>query len=131
MKTPLVLSLLCLVMASCAPTPNEPDRPENKLIHDPQSETLTPAAPSRFVKSSLVCGCSFILRIDGTGGNPAITYSAPSVTAGDTLEIHTIKVTANTTGLTAGTYTSWLALSMEDLFKGALRDTIYDTLIVP
>lgn len=130
MKTLLTLLFSLSVLASCTPTPNEPDRPENKMIHDPQSQVLTAATPNRTVKSTLVCGCGFILRIDGQGGDTAIIqYRIP--TAGDTLTAHDIAVTANTAGLTSGTYTSWIALSTPDVFKGALRDTIYDTLIVP
>jgi hypothetical protein len=117
---------------SCAPTPNEPDRPENKLQHSPQSQTLTVASPTRSVESSLVCGCGFVLKLDGFGGDTnIIAYSMPSVDAQTQQLKHTITVSANTTGLASGTYTSWVALHMDDVLKGALRDTIYDTLIVP
>jgi hypothetical protein len=133
MKTPLTfLTLLLCLLASCAPTPNEPDRPENKLQHAPQSQILTPAQPSRVVKSTLVCGCGFILMLDSMGGDTnVITYSIPSVATGATQQSHDVTVTANTTGLASGMYTSWVALHMDDQLKGPLRDTIYDTLNVP
>lgn len=132
MKILSVSLLLSSVLLSCAPTPNEPDRPENKLLHNPQNQTLTPATPNRSLKSTLVCGCGFVLRIDGKGGDTAtMKYSVPTAITGDTLDSHDITVTADVAGLAGGTYTSWLALSTPDIFKGALRDTIYDTLIVP
>jgi hypothetical protein len=131
MKTPCIVLLFVSALVSCAPTPNEPDRPENKLIHDPQSQQLTLAAPNRTVKSTLVCGCGFVLKAEGAGDTSIIKYSVPSVAIGDTLVSHNITVTANTTGLASGTYTSWLALRMDDVLKGPLRDTIFDTLVVP
>lgn len=131
MKTPFVLSVLCLALVSCAPTPNEPDRPENDLLHSPESETLSVSKPTRTVQSTLVCGCGFVLRVEATGGDPAITYSVPTAAAGDTLTSHNITVSANTTGLASGTYTSWLALYTPYTFERVYRDTIYDTLIVP
>jgi len=133
MKTPLTfLTLLLCLAVSCAPTPDEPDRAENKLQHAPQSQLLTPAQPTRLVKSTLVCGCGFVLFVDGMGGDTnVITYSIPSVATGATQQSHDVTVSANTTGLAAGSYTSWVALHMDDVLKGPLRDTIYDTLSVP
>jgi len=131
MKTPLIFLTLVCMLASCAPTPNEPDRPENKLIHSPASQVLTPAAPTRTVKSTLVCGCGFVLQVEGAGDTNIIKYNTPTVKTGASLQSHDIGVSADPAGLAAGTYTSWLALKMDDVLKGALRDTIYDTLIVP
>lgn len=126
MKTLVLLFISAICFASCSPTASEPD--ENMLVHTSTRTILTATDSTRIVRSEVTCGCSFPVYISGAGDTSIITYSL--VSEGDTLSSHPITVTAHPSGLTAGTYTSWLALEKPDFYKGFLRDTVRDTLII-
>jgi hypothetical protein len=126
MKSTVLLFLSALAFASCTPTPSEPD--ENLLVHSSTKTTLTALDSTRTVNSYVTCGCTFPVYISGAGDTSIIKYSLP--TEGDTITTHSIKVTGHPTGLATGTYTSWLALEKPDFYKGYLRDTVRDTLVI-
>jgi hypothetical protein len=126
MKTTVLLVLSVLVFASCSPTPSEPD--ENTLTHKSTKTTLTATDSTRTVDSYVTCGCPFPVYIAGAGDTSIIKYNL--ATEGDTITTHPIKVTGHPSGLASGTYTSWLALEKPDFYKGYLRDTVRDTLII-
>jgi hypothetical protein len=126
MKTSVLLILSVLAFASCTPTPSEPD--ENQLVHSSTKTKLTATDSTRLVNSYITCGCTFPVYISGAGDTSIIKYSLPS--EGDTITTHPINVTAHPTGLAMGTYTSWLALEKPDFYKGYLRDTVRDTLVI-
>ena len=126
MKISVLLFLSVLAFASCTPTPTESD--ENLLVHSPTSGILTKTDSTRTVNSTVTCGCSFPVYIAGAGDTSIIKYDL--TTAGDTVVTHKIAVTAHPTGVAVGTYTSWLALEKPDFYKGFLRDTVRDTLVI-
>lgn len=126
MKNTVLLLLAAFVCASCTPTPSEPD--ENKLVHTSSKTILTATDSTRVVDSYITCGCTFPVYISGAGDTSIIKYSLP--TEGDTITTHPINVKAYPTGLATGTYTSWLALEKPDFYKGYLRDTVRDTLVI-
>lgn len=126
MKNTVLLFLSVLAFASCTPTPSEPD--ENQLVHSSSKTTLTATDSTRIVNSYVTCGCTFPVYIAGAGDTSIIKYSL--TTEGDTITSHPIEVTAHPTGLATGTYTSWLALEKPDFYKGYLRDTVRDTLVI-
>ncbi len=126
MKTSVLLILSVLAIVSCTPTPSEPD--ENQLVHSPTSGILTKTDSTRTVNSTVTCGCTFPLYVAGAGDTSIIKYDLS--TAGDTVYTHKILVRAYPTGLAMGTYTSWLALEKPDFYKGFLRDTVRDTLVI-
>lgn len=126
MKKTVLLIVSVFAFASCTPTPSEPD--ENLLVHSPTSGILTKTDSTRMVSSTVTCGCAFPVYIAGAGDTSIIKYDL--TTAGDTLVSHKIKVTAYPSGVALGTYTSWLALEKPDFYKGFLRDTLRDTLVI-
>lgn len=128
MKSPFIFLLLLGFAASCAPEPDPSSRPENALTHDPVTQQLTAASPSYTLKAQLTCGCRFMLHVEGAGDTSVIKYTIPPL---DSIAAHDITVSASTTGLAKGTYSSWLALWSYDWEKGMLRDTIFDTLVIP
>jgi ABC-type Fe3+-hydroxamate transport system substrate-binding protein len=125
-KTVLLTLLSALVFAACSPTAPEPD--ENQLVHSSAKGTLTKTDSTRTVNSVVTCGCPFPVYISGAGDTTIIKYSL--VSEGDTIVTHPIKVTGLPFGLAKGTYTSWLALEKPDFYKGYLRDTVRDTLMI-
>jgi hypothetical protein len=126
MKISVLLILCVFGFAACSPTAPEPD--ENQLVHNSTKSILTKTDSTRTVNSVVTCGCPFPVFIAGAGDTSIIRYSL--ATEGDTISSHPIKVTGHPSGLAVGTYTSWLALEKPDFYKGYLRDTLRDTLII-
>lgn len=125
-RSVLLILLSAAFFAACTPTASEPD--ENMLVHNSSKTKLTAIDSTRTVNSVVTCGCPFPVFIAGAGDTSIIKYNL--ATEGDTISSHPIKVTAHPSGVALGTYTSWLALEKPDFYKGFLRDTVRDTLVI-
>ena len=127
-----LLAVTCLIVfsvVSCAPTPaNNPGEP-NFLQSTPDTVKLTPTVASATAGVSLRCGCTFALLMTNKGGDTThLKYVVTQYPAD--VSTHDVKITADTNGLTTGTYTGWISFSAVDADVNNASGKFYDTLRV-